>query len=229
MEHHANLIPWQQLAARGLGGLWQGVALIGVLALLSSVLSLPFGLYRTFVTEKRFGFNRTSWPLYIADMAKGGALAAIVGAPLVTLILWLLHAAGDWAWLWVWCSWTLFSLAMLWAYPTLIAPRFNRFTPLADPALRQRIDNLLARTGFHSDGVFVMDGSRRSSHGNAYFTGFGKTKRIVFFDTLLTQLDEGEVEAVLAHELGHFKKKHIVKHLAFSGIGSLVMFFVLGL
>lgn len=219
---------WQQLAARGLAGLWQGVALIGVLALLSSVLSLPFGLYRTFVIEKRFGFNRTSWPLYFTDMAKGGALAVIVGAPLVSLILWLLHAAGDWAWLWVWCSWTLFSLAMLWAYPTLIAPRFNRFTPLADPALRQRIDDLLARTGFHSDGVFVMDGSRRSSHGNAYFTGFGKTKRIVFFDTLLTQLDEGEMEAVLAHELGHFKHGHVRQRIATTFLLSFLSLSLLG-
>lgn len=219
---------WTRLAASGLDGLPQGIALIGCVGVISALCSLPFSLYGTFVVEKRFGFNRMTWPLYMTDMLKGNLLALLIGTPLVALVLWLFTAAGALAWLWVWLSWTLFSLLMLWAYPTLIAPRFNRFTPLADPALRERIDQLLQRTGFESDGVFVMDGSRRSSHGNAYFTGFGKSKRIVFFDTLLTQLEPAEVEAVLAHELGHFKHGHIRQRMWTTFALSFISLFILG-
>lgn len=209
-------------------GLVAGLLLIAAVGLISSVIDLPLSYYKQFVIESRFGFNRMSKGLFFADWVKGLALGAAIGGPLLLAVLYLMREAGGLWWLYAWVLWFGFSLLLMWLFPTVIAPIFNKFTPLEDGATRQRILNLLSRCGFDSNGLFVMDGSRRSAHGNAYFSGMGKAKRIVFFDTLLSRLNDDQIEAVLAHELGHFKKKHIVKHLAFSGIGSLVMFYVLG-
>ncbi len=203
--------------------LWRGVAaselITGTLFLLSvlliaGLLDLPFSLYRTFVIERRFGFNRTSPVLFVTDLLKKIFLALLFGVPLIFVALWLMRTAGSWWWLYLWIVWTAFSLFMVWAYPTLIAPLFNRFKPLASETLRARLQALLERTGFRSEGIYVIDSSRRTSHGNAYFTGFGRSKRVVFFDSLLNQLAENEVEAVVAHELGHYKLRHIAKRLA---------------
>ncbi len=204
-----------------------GVVLILLFGLISSLLSAPFSLYRTFVIEARFGFNRTTVATLISDTFKGLLMTVVLATPLLYLILWLLNAAGGYWWLYAWLAFFSFSLLMSWAYPTLIAPLFNRFTPLQDEALKAAIDNLLDNAGFTSKGIFVMDGSRRSSHGNAYFTGLGKNKRIVFFDTLLDGLDHDEVIAVLAHELGHFKHHHILKGLLLSALTSLAGFALL--
>ncbi len=190
-----------------------GVALFAGLTLVSGLVSLPFGLFRTFVIEERFGFNKMTWRLFIADAAKGIALSAALGIPLLLIVFWLMERMGALWWLYVWLFWLAFSLSMLAIYPNFIAPLFNKFQPLADESLKARIEALLAKCGFASKGLFIMDGSKRSSHGNAYFTGFGKTKRIVFFDTLIERLTGPEIEAVLAHELGHFKRKHIVKRI----------------
>ncbi len=171
---------------------------------------------RQFVVEERFGFNRMTPALYVADLVKSTALAVVLGAPLLALVLWLMDAAGSWWWTWAWLAWAAFNLVLLWLFPTVIAPLFNRFVPLQDAALAGRIERLLARCGFASKGVFVMDGSRRSAHGNAYFTGLGTAKRIVFFDTLIEKLAPDEIEAVLAHELGHFARRHVVKRIAWS-------------
>jgi STE24 endopeptidase len=211
------------------GELAQGVLLIGATGLITSLLSLPFTLYATFGIEARFGFNQMRWRLFLLDTLRGTALTVIIGAPLLTLVLWLMRISGAGWWLWVWLVWSGVSLLMLAIYPTLIAPLFNRFTPLEDETLKARIEALLARCGFTSQGVFMMDGSTRSSHGNAYFTGFGAAKRIVFFDTLLTRLDGDEIEAVLAHELGHFRKKHIRQRMLFTFGLSLALLYVLGL
>ncbi|MGC0153442.1 M48 family metallopeptidase [Chromobacterium vaccinii] len=208
--------------------LLSGVALITAVAVVSSLASLPLTLYGTFGIESRFGFNKTTVGLYLADQLKGIALGAAIGLPLVALILWLMDASGPLWWLWVWLVWSAFQLLMVALYPTLIAPLFNKFKPLEDEALKARIEALLQRAGFQSQGVFVMDGSRRSSHGNAYFTGFGAAKRIVFFDTLLSQLSHAEIEAVLAHELGHFKRRHIVKRIAVAFALSLALLWLLG-
>ena len=191
-----------------------GTAVLVSAFVILGVLELPLSAYHTFVLEARYGFNRTTPATFAMDTLKQLLLLLLLGAPLAALVLWLMEKSGPLWWLWVWAVWSGFSLFMAWAWPTLIAPLFNRFTPLEDEALRARIEALLARTGFASDGVFVMDGSRRSAHGNAYFTGFGRHKRIVFFDTLLKGLGPREVEAVLAHELGHFKKRHVVKRIA---------------
>jgi STE24 endopeptidase len=201
---------WQSL---GLSALWLGVGFILSLLLISSLLELPFSLYRTFRLEQAFGFNRTTPTLFISDMFKQGLLLLVLGIPLIALVLWLMQSAGALWWLYVWLVWSGFTLLMLWAYPAFIAPLFNRFEPLKDEALRQRIDALLTRCGFTSQGIFVMDGSRRSAHGNAYFSGTGNNKRIVFFDTLLESLNGDEIEAVLAHELGHFRRKHVRSRL----------------
>jgi STE24 endopeptidase len=210
------------------GGLAHGVALLATLGILSWLVELPFSLYRTFVIEKRFGFNRMTAGLYAADAAREAALAAIIGLPVLAAVLWLMRAMGANWWLWVWLFWLAFNLLALFIWPTFIAPLFNKFTPLADEALKTRVENLLARCGFRSRGLFVMDGSRRSAHGNAYFTGFGAAKRIVFFDTLLDKLSIEEVEAVLAHELGHFHHRHIWKRLAALAAMSLTMLWLLG-
>ena len=210
------------------GALWHGVALVISVTMLLSVLELPLTVYRTFVIEARFGFNRTTPALFVADLARQAALSLALGVPLVLLVLWLMQAMGEYWWLYVWIAWMAFNLAILMIYPTFIAPLFNRFTPLADPALADRIEALLARCGFRSKGLFVMDGSKRSTHGNAYFTGFGAAKRIVFFDTLLSRLAPGEVEAVLAHELGHYRRYHVWKRIALLFAFSLALLWLLG-
>jgi STE24 endopeptidase len=177
------------------------------------LIDLPFSIYRTFVLEQRFGFNKTDSKTFVVDLLKEILLTLVIGLPLIYAVLYLMGEMGEYWWLYVWLVLTSFSLLMFWLYPTYIAPIFNKFKPLDNAKLKVKIDNLLERTGFKSDGVFVMDGSKRSSHGNAYFTGIGKNKRIVFFDTLLEGMDDQEVEAILAHELGHFHHKHIRKHM----------------
>jgi len=194
--------------------LLQPLALLVAFALISSLIDVPGSLYRTFVLEERFGFNRMTPALWLADLAKGSVLGAVIGIPLAAAVLWLMQVTGPAWWFWAWLAWAAFSLLMLLVYPTLIAPLFNKFEPLQDEALRQRVTALMTRCGFAAKGLFVMDGSRRSGHANAYFTGFGHAKRVVFFDTLLQRLTPDEVEAVLAHELGHFKRKHVLKRIA---------------
>ena len=214
--------------ALGLGGVAHGLAFIAGLAVLSSLLDLPFSLWRTFVIEERFGFNKMTLRLFLIDLAKGALLGAAIGLPLLAAVLWLMAKMGEAWWLYVWLVWLGFNLLALAIYPTLIAPLFNKFTPLADAVLKERIEALLERCGFRASGLFVMDGSKRSAHGNAYFTGFGQAKRIVFFDTLLEKLAPGEVEAVLAHELGHYKRRHVWKRIAVLALASLGFLWLLG-
>jgi STE24 endopeptidase len=190
-----------------------GVLVILSAMVLMTLLDLPFSLYHTFVTEERFGFNRSTPGVFISDLLKQGVLLLVIGGPLIALALWIMNASGGLWWLYVWIVWTSFTLIMFWAWPAVIAPLFNKFSPLEDETLKQRIQALMDKCGFRSNGIFVMDGSKRSGHGNAYFTGFGNNKRIVFFDTLLESLEPQEIEAVLAHELGHFRLKHIQKRL----------------
>ena len=209
-------------------GIGQQLALVATFTLISTVLDLPFALYSTFVLEERFGFNKTSLRLWLVDTVKSAALSAVVGLPFLTLVLWMMGATGPWWWLWVWGAWTAFNLLALWVYPTWIAPLFNQFKPLEDAQVRERVSALMARSGFTSKGFFVMDGSRRSAHANAYFTGFGTSKRVVFFDTLLAQLTPAEVDAVLAHELGHFKHRHVLKRMLTVFGASLIGLAVLG-
>ncbi len=209
-------------------GLAHGVALIAGAVVLLSVLELPLSVYRTFVIETRFGFNRTSFGLFFADLAKHALLGALLGGPLLALVLWLMGRMGELWWLYAWLAWIGFNLLVLLAYPTFIAPLFNQFSRLEDPALAGRIERLLARCGFTANGLYVMDGSRRSAHGNAYFTGFGAAKRIVFFDTLLSRLAPAEVEAVLAHELGHYRRHHVWKRIALLFALSLGLLWLLG-
>ena len=210
------------------GDLVYQLALLGAFAVIGAVIELPLDLYSTFHIEQRFGFNRTTWKLYLADMAKGALVGVLIGAPIAALILWLMHAAGSLWWLWAWGVWVAFNLLILVLYPTVIAPLFNKFEPLADESLKVRVQQLMARCGFAAKGLFVMDGSKRSAHANAYFTGFGAAKRVVFFDTLLNKLSPGEVEAVLAHELGHFKHKHVIKRIGVMFALSLAGFALLG-
>jgi len=193
--------------------LYLGIGFIISLMIIGSLIDLPFSVYRTFVLEQRFGFNKTDSKTFVVDLFKEISLTLVIGLPLIYAVLYLMGEMGEYWWLYVWLVLTSFSLLMFWLYPTYIAPIFNKFKPLDNAKLKVKIDNLLERTGFKSDGVFVMDGSKRSSHGNAYFTGIGKNKRIVFFDTLLEGMDDQEVEAILAHELGHFHHKHIRKHM----------------
>ena len=202
--------------------------LLGSVALLLGVLGLPFTLWRQFKLEARFGFNRMTPGLFVSDLVKGLLVSLILGIPLTAAILWLMASAGSLWWLWAWGLWTAFNLLLLFIFPTFIAPLFNKFTPLSDPELANRIKQLAQRCGFALNGLFVMDGSRRSAHGNAYFTGFGKSRRIVFFDTLLARLNADEIEAVLAHELGHFAKRHIIKRIVLSFGAALLFFAVLG-
>ncbi|MEN8206256.1 MAG: M48 family metallopeptidase [Pseudomonadota bacterium] len=190
-----------------------GTALILSAMVIMTLLDLPFSLYHTFVVEERFGFNRSSLGVFFGDLLKNALLLAVIGGPLIALALWIMEASGGLWWLYVWAVWMVFTLVMFWAYPAVIAPLFNKFSPLDNEALKQRIQALMDKCGFRSKGIFVMDGSKRSGHGNAYFTGFGSNKRIVFFDTLLESLEPAEIEAVLAHELGHFKLRHIQKRL----------------
>lgn len=225
----AGGLAWLDRVWRSLGwsDLYTGTAVIVSLLLISSVLDLPASLYRSFVLEQRFGFNKMTPLTFASDLLKSTALSLVIGVPFVMLILWLMGFAGAYWWLYAWAALTAFSLLMTWAYPKFIAPLFNKFNPLEEGEVATRIDALLTRAGFNSNGVFVMDGSRRSAHGNAYFTGFGKNKRIVFFDTLLKHLTPAQVEAVLAHELGHFKRKHIVKGMVLSMSMTLAGFAVL--
>jgi STE24 endopeptidase len=197
----------------------RGALVIVSAMLVSSVIDLPFEYYKTFVVDEKFGFNKMTPAMFFSDLIKQSVVGIILGAPILFAALWLMQGAGQYWWLYLWVIWSVFNLLMLAIYPTFIAPFFNKFTPLEDQNLKQRIETLLTKCGFKSQGLFVMDGSARSSHGNAYFTGFGASKRVVFFDTLLDRLNPDEIEAVLAHELGHFKHHHVIKRIA-------MMFFV---
>lgn len=210
------------------GGMVQQLALLAAFVIVSGVIDLPVTLYRTFVLEERFGFNKMTAQLWLADFLKSSVIGALVGLPIAALILWMMNATGSFWWVWAWGVWMGLNLLMLLVYPTYIAPLFNKFSPLEDKALKDRVTALMARCGFAAKGLFVMDGSRRSAHANAYFTGFGASKRVVFYDTLLAKLSAQEVEAVLAHELGHFKHKHVIKRIVTLFAMSLVGFALLG-
>ncbi|MDA8444005.1 M48 family metallopeptidase [Paracidovorax valerianellae] len=210
------------------GGMVQQLALLAAFAVISGLIDLPATLYQTFVIEQRFGFNQMTPRLWLADLAKSSLMGAAIGLPIAALILWLMGAAGPLWWLWAWGAWMGFNLLLMVVYPIFIAPLFNKFQPLEDESLKARVTALMQRCGFAAKGLFVMDGSRRSAHANAYFTGFGAAKRVVFYDTLLRQLSPGEVEAVLAHELGHFKHRHIVKRIVSLFALSLAGFALLG-
>jgi len=212
----------------GWGELVSGTGFMLSAFVIMGLLELPMSVYQTFVIENRFGFNKITPGLFLVDLVKKTLLLGILGAPLILAALWLMQETGALWWLYVWLLWSGFTLLLVWAYPTLIAPIFNKFTPLKEDSVRQRIQSLLERTGFRSRGIFIMDGSRRSAHGNAYFTGFGKSKRVVFFDTLLQHLGEREIEAVLAHELGHFKRRHVIKRMILSFGMSLIGLAILG-
>jgi STE24 endopeptidase len=205
-----------------------GTGAILTTLLLARLLELPLTVYQVFFIEERYGFNRTTVRQFLTDLGLQLALLAMIGGPLVAIVLWIMESTGDYWWLVAWVVLMTFSIVMSWAFPTFIAPLFNKFTPLQDQVLKARIQTLLQRCGFQSKGIFVMDGSRRSSHGNAYFTGLGKNKRIVFFDTLVNSLSHSELEAVLAHELGHFKRKHVIKMLVASAVISLIGLALLG-
>lgn len=209
-------------------GMTYQIGLLIAFAFISGLIDLPFDYYRQFVLEAKFGFNKMTLGLFVSDMFKGLLLGAAIGLPLIWVVLTLMEKSGDLWWLYAWVFWSAFQLLMLVLYPTVIAPLFNKFTPLADENLRTRIENLMNRVGFASKGLFVMDGSKRSAHGNAYFSGFGSAKRIVFYDTLLSRLAPQEIEAVLAHELGHFKLKHIVKRMTVMFAVSLGFLALLG-
>jgi STE24 endopeptidase len=211
-----------------LGPILHGTLLLLSFGLISSLLALPFRLWMTFGVEQRFDFNRTTPALFISDTLKGLLIGGAIALPFLALILWLMAASGGLWWLWAWCAWIALNLLMVWLWPTLIAPLFNRFTPLENGNLRQRIEGLLQRCGFRSGGIFLVDGSRRSRHGNAYFTGLGEQKRIVFYDTLIERLDTDEIEAVLAHELGHFHHRHLYGRLLYSATIALAALAVLG-
>jgi len=220
LDHGLRMLAWSDT--------WTGVGLLIAFFLIGHIIELPLDVYATFAIEGRFGFNKVTPRLYISDMFKQLLLMLVIGVPLVWLILTLMQGAGSLWWLYAWGVWTAFTLLMMWAYPTLIAPLFNKFRPLEEGELKSRIEALLDRCGFKSSGLFIMDGSRRSSHGNAYFTGLGNAKRIVFFDTLINQLESSEVEAVLAHELGHFRHGHVRKRLLSMTTASLIGFATLG-
>jgi len=215
------------LAALG-PGMWQQLALVAAFVVIGGLITLPLGLYSTFRIEERFGFNKMTVSLWLADLFKGALVGAVVGLPIAALMIWLMGAAGTTWWLWAWGVWMAFNLLALVLYPTVIAPMFNKFEPLSDETLKARVNALMQRCGFAAKGLFVMDGSKRSAHANAYFTGFGAAKRVVFFDTLLQQLSPGEIDAVLAHELGHYKRRHILKRIALMFALSLVGFALLG-
>ena len=217
-----------QWRAAGLQPVMTGVGVMFSAMLIMALLELPFSLYHTFVVEERFGFNRSTAGVFVTDLLKNAVLLIVIGGPLIALALWIMEASGGLWWLYVWLVWMTFTLVMFWAYPAVIAPLFNKFSPLDNDKLKERIQALMDKCGFRSKGIFVMDGSKRSGHGNAYFTGFGSNKRIVFFDTLLESLEPPEIEAVLAHELGHFKLKHIQKRLLSTFALSLAALALLG-
>lgn len=202
-------------------GLLQQIALVAAFAFINAALDLPWSAWRTFVLEHHFGFNRMRAGLWWADQAKSLLLGALVGIPFIAVVLWLMQAAGPMWWLWAWAVWMGFNLLLMWVYPRWIAPWFNQFKPLEDPQLQERVQALMRRCGFQAQGFYVMDGSRRSAHANAYFTGFGRSKRVVFYDTLLQQLSPAQVDAVLAHELGHFAHRHIGQRMALMFVLSL--------
>jgi STE24 endopeptidase len=209
-------------------GMLQQLALLVAFVVIGGAIDLPMSWYQTFVLEERFGFNKTTLKLWLVDMVKGSLIGAVIGLPIAAFILWVMAAAGSLWWLWAWVFWMGFNLLLLVIFPTLIAPLFNKFVPLDDEALKARVTALMQRCGFAAKGLFVMDGSKRSAHANAYFTGFGAAKRVVFYDTLLSRLSGGEVDAVLAHELGHFKHKHIIKRIVSMFAVSLLGFALLG-
>lgn len=217
----------QLISALGTGMTYQ-LGLLMSFTLITGLIDLPLDFYRQFVLEERFGFNKMTLKLYITDMIKNTLIGALIGLPLAWIVLYLMHSAGDFWWLYTWIVWSGFQLLMMVLYPSVIAPLFNKFKPLEDESLKVRIEGLMQRTGFASKGLFIMDGSKRSAHGNAYFSGFGASKRIVFFDTLIEKLAPQEIEAVLAHELGHFKKKHIVKRITLIFLLSLAFLALLG-
>lgn len=216
---------WSQF---NLNMMLEGILFFLSFLLVGSLLELPFSYYKTFVLEDKFGFNRQTPALFFSDFFKQTVLMMVLGGLLVWVALWMMGSAGTLWWLYLWVAWLGFALLMMWAYPAFIAPLFNKFTPLQDEQLQKRVENLLSRCGFKSQGIFVMDGSRRSGHGNAYFTGMGSNKRIVFFDTLLNTLNEDQIEAVLAHELGHFRRKHVLKNMVVMAVLSLVGLALLG-
>jgi STE24 endopeptidase len=209
-------------------GIVRGLALIALLGLATTLIDLPFDYYRAFVIEKRFGFNKMTPGLFFGDAAKSLVLGAVLLLPLAAAILWFIRGVGEYWWVAAWAATVAYGIFVQFIAPTVIAPLFNKFSPMQDAELKERVERLLARCGFKVKGLMVMDGSRRSAHGNAYFTGFGNSKRIVFFDTLLKQLDAAEVEAVLAHELGHFRLRHILKRMVWSSAASLAFFWLLG-
>ena len=209
-------------------GLWQQVVLVLAFTLVGGLLNLPLSLYQTFVLEQKFGFNKMTWKLWLSDSLKGLVLGLVLGVPLIAMVLWLMQAGGVYWWFWTWCALVFWQLFLMAIAPNVIMPMFNKFTPLEDEALKTRVNALMQRAGFTAKGFFVMDGSKRSAHSNAFFTGFGASKRVVFFDTLLKQLTPSEMEAVLAHELGHFKHRHIFKMMATSFVMTLLGLALLG-
>ena len=223
-------LDWLNQALLGVlgGGLVQQLALIAAFVAIGGLITLPLGWYATFRIEERFGFNKMTLSLWLGDLVKGTLVGALIGLPIAALVLWLMGAAGPAWWLWAWGVWMVFNLLALVLYPTVIAPMFNKFEPLADETLKARVNALMQRCGFAAKGLFVMDGSKRSAHANAYFTGFGAAKRVVFFDTLLKQLSPDEIDAVLAHELGHYKRRHILKRIVMMFALSLAGFALLG-
>lgn len=206
----------------------RGALVIMTALIISGIVELPFDYYKTFVIDERFGFNKMTPKMFFTDMVKHTIVGILLGAPILFAALYLMQGAGDYWWIYLWVVWSVFNLLMLAIYPTFIAPLFNKFSPLKDEPLKARIEALLTKCGFKSQGLFVMDGSTRSSHGNAYFTGFGSSKRVVFFDTLLERLDTDEIEAVLAHELGHFKHRHVIKRIALMFLVSFLGLALLG-
>ena len=209
-------------------GLWQQVVLVLAFTLVGGLIDLPMSLYQTFVLEQKFGFNKMTWKLWLSDAIKGLLLGLLLGVPLIAMVLWLMQAGGAYWWLWTWCALVFWQLFLMAIAPNVIMPLFNKFTPLEDEVLKSRVNALMQRAGFTAKGFFVMDGSKRSAHSNAFFTGFGASKRVVFFDTLLKQLSPSEMEAVLAHELGHFKHRHIFKMMATSFVMTLIGLALLG-
>lgn len=209
-------------------GLWQQVVLVLAFTLVGGLIDLPLSLYQTFVLEQKFSFNKMTWKLWLSDSVKGLLLGLVLGVPLIAMVLWLMQAGGAYWWLWTWCALVFWQLFLMAIAPNFIMPLFNQFTPLEDEALKVRVNALMQRAGFTAKGFFVMDGSKRSAHSNAFFTGFGASKRVVFFDTLLKQLTPAEMEAVLAHELGHFKHRHIFKMMATSFVMTLLGLALLG-
>ena len=216
---------WQGM---GLSEIWTGTALIISFILISSIIDIPVSLYQNFRLEEKFGFNKMTLKVFFTDMLKNAAVMLVIGVPILLLVLWIMKNMGEYWWLYAWLTMVLFVVFMTWAYPAFIAPIFNKFKPLENKDLQSRIENLLTRNGFKSQGVFVMDGSLRSTHGNAYFAGFGNNKRIVFFDTLIDTLNYDEIEAVLAHELGHFKRNHVKKLTLLQFVILFVGFAILG-